>query len=401
MAGQLWPPVVDPSTLSRQVWDARTAESIPAVAKALQVYQGTLSQMALDSFTGTARVQPRSLLLQCPDLSLRSLATFIAVSVGEWWIHGNTVALITARKADGWPAGMKYYPAHMWWQAGPDETQDGGVDYYLNGRKVPRADVVHVQRGAAAWQPWRGVGVLEQHLEHLDGVALQSAAERANLKSGGVPSVAVVAPNTDMTEEEQDEAALKLEEKFAGPGRRPAVFPDGTKVIPLSWSANDAQMVEAQQLSLTSVANMFNLDPNWLGAPNSSHNYKSPGPLFLQLLRMSLEPVARVFEQVWSLALVPYGQEIRFDRNQLTRDDFASMVTTLNTATGGKPLLTQEEARVYANLPEEPELGEFPAPPAQLDTAPASAAGDGTDATDKPPLKAVPDPTSDPKEAAS
>lgn len=396
MAGQLWPPVVDPSTLTitRQVWDARTAESIPSVAKALQIYQGALSQMPLDSFRGTARVLPRSILLQLPDAALRSLATFVSASVKDWWVHGNTVSLVTARGADGWPAGARYFPAHMWWQAGPDETPDGGVDYYLNGRKVPRNDVLHVQRGADAWQPWRGVGVLEQHLEHLDGVGLQAAAERENLKRGGVPSVAVIAPNTDLTQEEQDEAALAMEEKFAGPGRRPAVFPDGTKVIPLGWSANDAQMVEAQQLSLTSVANMFNLDPTWLGAPNGSHNYKSPGPLFLQLLRMSLEPVLRVFEQVWSLGMVPYGQEIRFDRNQLTRDDFASMVTTLAAATGGKPLLTQEEARVYANLPEVPELGEFPEPPPQLEPAPAA------DATEPPKLQAVPDPA-DTEESAS
>ena len=393
MAGQLWPPVVDPSTLSRQVWDAPTAESIPAVAKALQVYQGALSQMPLDSFAGTARVTPRPLLLQCPDLSLRSLATFMAVSVRDWWIDGNALSLVTSRKYDGWPAAMRYFPAHMWWQAGPDETQDGGVDYYLNGRKVPRADVVHVQRGADRAQPWRGVGVLEQHLSHLDGIGLQSAAERENLKRGGVPSVAVIAPNTDMTEEEQDAAAAKMEEKFGGPGRRPAVFPDGTKVVPLGWSANDAQMVEAQQLSLTAVANMFNLDGNWLGAPNGSHNYKSPGPLFVQLLKMSIEPVAKVFEQVWTLSLVPYGQEIKFGRNELTRDDFASLVTTLNTATGGKPLMTQEEGRVYAGLPEEPELGEFPDPPPQL--APADTADD--EAT-PPQLEAVPDPTDDDEE---
>src|ERR1700754_1892333 len=105
MAGQLWPPVVDPSTrtLSRQAWNGETAESIPAVAKALQIYQGALSQMSLDSFRGTERVTPRSILLQCPDIALRSLATFVVASVKDWWIHGNTVSLVTARGFDGWP----------------------------------------------------------------------------------------------------------------------------------------------------------------------------------------------------------------------------------------------------------------------------------------------------------
>lgn len=367
MAGTLWPPVVDPSTLSRQVWNAATAEAIPGVAKAVQIYQAAMMQLRLDEYRGTTKITPRPLMLQLPDPALRSLATYIAVHVKDWWIHGNAVSLVTRRGADMWPLSTRYFPAHMWWQAGPDATEDGGVDYYLNGRKVPRQDVIHVQRGAADWEPWRGVGVVEQHLDYLDRVAMQSAAEGENLKKGGVPSVAIIMPQEHVTQTEVDEAGASWDEKFRGPGRRPALLPNGTQVVPLAWSPNDGQMVEARQLGLVDLANMFNLDANWLGAPNQSHNYKSPGPLFTGLLRLSLEPVMAVFEQVWSNTLVPYGRDIRFDRNQLTRDDFGTMVTTLATATGGKPLLTQEEARVYANLPEEPELGEFPEPPPQLE----------------------------------
>lgn len=394
MAGQLWPPVVDPSTLSRQVWNANTAEAIPAVAKAVMTYTAALSQLSLDLYRGQARLG-RPPMLQLPDPALRSLATFITVNVKDWWVHGNTCSLVTRRGSDGWPLSQRWFPAHMWWQAGPEQTRDGGVDYYLNGKLVPRADVIHVQRGAADDQPWRGVGVVEQHLNYLDRIAMQSAAEGENLRKGGVPSVAIIMPGEEEDQEDLDQAGAAWDEKFRGPGRRPALLPNGTQVVPLAWSPNDGQMVEARQLGLVDIADMFNLDPYWVGHQGSSHNYKSPGPMFTALLRLSLEPVMKVFEQVWSLSLVPYGSEIRFDRPTLTRDDFGSMVTTLVQATG-KPVMTREEGRVYAGLPEEPELGEFQEAPAQLEAPADDEAGD-------PPakLQAVPDDEDQDEEASA
>lgn len=386
MSGQIWPPVADPSTLTRQVWNACTAEAIPAVAKAVQVYTAALGQLGLDAYRGTAKL-PRPTVLKVPDPALRTRATWIQVQVKDWWIHGNACSLVTRRDSAGMPLSTRYFPAHMWWQAGPEVTRDGGVDYYLNGKLVPRADVIHVQRGAADWEPWRGVGVVEQHLDYLDRIAMQSAAEGENLRKGGVPSVAVVMPQDDPTPTEMEQAGAEWDEKFRGPGRRAALLPNGTQVIPLAWSPNDAQMVEARGISLIDTANMFNLDAYYLNHQGASHNYKSPGPMFTGLLRLSLEPVMVVFEQTWSPLLLPYGQDILFDRPTLTRDDFGTMVTTLNTATGGKPLMTQEEGRVYAGLPEEPVLGEFPEAPAEL-TAPVV------------PLQAVPDPAVDDEESA-
>lgn len=381
---QLWPPQADPSTLTRQVWDPATAASIPGVSKALQTYAGSISQMALDAYRGPTKL-PRPPILEFLDLQLRARAVCLTNWSNDYWLHGNALGLITGRyAATGQAASLKYFPAHQWNAAGPDATPDGGVDYYLNGRLVNRHDVIHIQRGSHPVEWWRGVGVVEQHLEQLDGIGLQGAAERRNLKGGGVPSVAVIMPQKDANQTELDALGAKWDEKFAGPGRRPAFLPNGTIVTPLSWNPEEGQMVEARKQSLVDTADMFNLDPYWVGHEGSSHNYKSPGPMFHTLLKVSLEPVLAVFEQTLSLALLPYGQDTRFDRLQLTRDDFATMVTTLLAAMGGKPLLTQEEGRVYAGLSPEPELGEFPEPPPAL--APP-AAGD-----DAPKLAAVPDP---------
>lgn len=377
-SAQIWPPVVDPATLTRQVWDANTARSLPGVGRALQLYGGLISQCALDKYRGDEPIRPRPAFLQLPDVNLRARSTFCRVHAEDYLLHGNALHLVTMRLNNGEVRGVRWFPAHMWQAADPASTQDGGVDYYLNGQKVNRADVVHVQRGAAEGAPWRGVGVVEEHLKTLNRAGLEEAAEAKNLAGGGVPSVAVIAPNPTLTEDEAEDAKDVWEEKFQGPGRRPAILPNGTQVIPLSWSPVDSQMIEARKMSLVDMANAFNLDPYWLGGPASSMTYRSPGPMFLTLLRTSLEPVMSDLESVWSAYwLPPTGQSVRFDRLALTRDDFATEVTTgIQAVNGG--LMTREEWRVRQGMPIEPEYGELkktdPAPPADPAAPPAPVA---------------------------
>lgn len=372
VSGQLWPPVVDPATLTRQVWDVDTARSLPGVGRALQLYGGLISQCPLDQYRGDEVTKPRPPLLQLPDVNLRARSTFVRLHVEDYLLHGNAVHLVTARTADGTVRGTRWFPAWMWFVADPTSTRDGGVDYYLNGRQVPRDDVVHVQRGAAEHQPWRGVGAVEQHLKTLNRAGLEEAAESQNLSGGGVPSVAVIAPQTEITPTEAEDAKDTWEEKFEGPGRRPAILPNGTQVIPLGWSPVDGQMIEARKMSLIDTANAFNLDPYWLGGEGSSHTYKSPGPMFLTLLRTSLEAVMADLELVWSLLwFPPSGRSVKFDRLALTRDDFATEVQT-GTQAVAAGLITREEWRVRQGLPIEPEYGELKAPAPPVPAGPPS-----------------------------
>lgn len=111
-------------------------------------------------------------------------------------------------------------------------------------------------------------------------------------------------------------------------------------------------------MSLQDVANAYNLDGYWLGAEQAGLTYKSPGPLFLALLRISLEPVMADFEQAWADAWLPRGQAVRFDRLQITRDDFGANIDALAKAIAPpvsdptiRPILSPEEARLYLQLP--------------------------------------------------
>ena len=371
---QLWPPVVDPATLSRQVWDTVTAQQIPAVGRALALYGGLISQCDLDLYNGPVVTTPRPPFLENPDTVIGSRPAFVRAHVDDYLVHGNALHLVSSRNKFGEIRNATWYPATEW---SIDASHGRGFpDYYLNGRKINRReDVVHVKWGNAPGEPWRGWGIFERYLNSLDRVALQEASERNALRSGSVPSVAVIAPQKNLTQDEADEAAEQFEKRFGGSSRRPGVFPNGTVVQPLSFSPEDQQATLARQMSLTDVANMLNLNSFWLSAPQSSHTYRSPGPMFLELQRVSLEPVMNDLDSVWSNQWYPYQAErVKLNRNQLTRDDFATSLQTIGKAVADG-LMSVEEGRLYMGWPAEPAIGELREPKATPAAAPATEDG--------------------------
>lgn len=343
MTSQIWPPAI-PKTLERQVWDSTTARGLPGVAKALHVYS-LISTCALQLVRGSEVLDtPR--LLDRPDPD-EARSTFVGSHLEDWWLNGNACALTTVRFArDGYPAAAKWYPSHRW----TVQDDNGQPSYRLDGRPVRREDVVHVKRGQDPRFPHRGMGVVEQHLRTLNRAGLEEAAESASLSDRNMPNVAVITNKDDPLETDLDAAATKWAGKFGGAEPKPAMLPKGTQVVPLSWNPSDGQMVEARKLSTVDIANIFGLDGWWLGAEASSHNYKSPGPLFLLLLKTSLGPVMDVFEDVWSDAwYAGRGTKVRFDRRTLLADDLGTMIAAFEK--GSRFFPDPNEPREYMGFP--------------------------------------------------
>jgi phage portal protein BeeE len=356
--------LIDPKTLTRQVWDAQTARSLPGMGRALGIYR-MLVQCELEAYKQTRAGDRRVLellpnrprLLERPDPDL-ARSTFVGAHIEDYLLHGNAIHYVTAFDAQGWPAAVRYYAAHRWTIQPNDRWTD--VVYQLDGQEVDRSRVVHVQRGIDPDYPFRGVGVVEQHLRSLNRAGLQEAAETSALTDRGMPSVAIIKPNPDPDPVGDDAVADKWVERFSGSTPKPGIFPAGTSIIPLSWNPSDSQMVEARQMSLIDVANVMNLDAYWLGAPGSSHTYKSPGPMFLALLRSSLSEVMAPFEDEWSYRWLPRGQRVAFDRVVLQRDDLGSMLQAFTTGAAYFP--DKNEPRAYMGFPALPEDA-FPKPP--------------------------------------
>lgn len=349
-----WP--ITPMTPSR-------ARAIPAISRVIQLIGGMIKQMGMDDYAGDkALTRPR--LLDQPDPEV-ARSWWIDVQTTDYLLHGNALHVITSRDAAGYPLTVTWLPAE--WVSITWTTDRRGVEYWAGGTKLNPDNIIHVRRGADPWCPYRGVGLVEQHLTQLGRIDDQEKYEQSTLKGSAVPSVAVITPNPEVSQEEADAAKQQWVMKYGGPVREPAVLPAGTQVIPLAWSPADAQMVEARKLSLLDVANMANLDGYWVGAPASSLTYRSPGPMYLNLLRQTINPIIEDFEGTFSSAWLPRGRKVRFDRQAVLKDDMQTMVSTLANAVSAK-LITQSEARVYLgyskDVPEE--LQSQPIPEALL-----------------------------------
>lgn len=324
------------------------ARSIPGVARALAIYAGMMMQSPMDAYR-SGELLPRPRILEQPDPA-SSYAWWVEQNVTDYLLHGNAVALITARLETGWPAAAVWIPA-PWVSVWDDPERPFVPRYFIRGNEVDARDIVHVRRGADPWCPVRGMGVIEQHVRSLERAWLEEEYEARTLSDSAIPSIAVITANPSLGEDEATTAKAKWKELFGNPAtREPGVFPAGTVIQPLSWSPSDAQLTEARKLTLVDIGNIFNLDPFWLGGESSSLTYKSPGPMYTHLIRVSLGPVMRQFEEAWQAQLLPRGQTIGFDRNAVLRGDLATMVGTLTQAISGG-LLTVDEARTLLGYP--------------------------------------------------
>jgi HK97 family phage portal protein len=332
------------------VVDASTARQVPAVGRALQLYSGMCKQMPMEAYRGYTRLDSQPRLLSRPDMD-NAGSWFVQVNVEDYLLNGNAISYVTARGADGWPLSVVWLPVQwvniMWnWV---DPTGPAASYNYL-GQPLNTDDVIHVKRGADRFYPVRGVGVVEEYLNTLDRVAMEEEYERGALSNGAVPSAAIITPQATLTQEVADEAKATWMTNFSGPVREPVILPNGTVIQPLAWSPTDTQLSEARRLSLIDVANMFNLDGYWLGAPVAGMTYRTAGPQYQQVLRTSLEPVLADFEDVWSNAWLPRGTTIRFQRSQLLREDLAtSMAAAVSGVAAG--IMSIPEARVMVGLP--------------------------------------------------
>jgi len=360
------------------VWDASTARHIPAVGRAIQLYGGMTKQMPLDAYKNGQPLTPRPRLLESPDPNvIWPRSRYIQCSVEDYLLSGNTVSLITARGADGWPLAVMYLPitwVYITWMAGDPQN----VSYTYYGQVLPADDVIHIARGVDRFYPVRGVGVVEEYLSSLDRAAMEEEYERSALGGGAVPSVAVIAPQSSIPQDVADDAKAAWLAKFAGPTREPVILPAGTQVVPLAWSPSDTQLTEARKMTLTDIANMFNLDTYWLGAAVQGMTYKTAAPQYQQILRTSLEPVLADFEQVWSDAWFPRGTTVRFDRNKLLAEDLPTTAQALSLLTSSGIITGEMAWQMLLGVPLPSIEYQKPEPPPAPAMPPAAPAPDET-----------------------
>ncbi|MDK8637525.1 phage portal protein [Corynebacterium imitans] len=273
---------------------------------------------------------------------------------------------------------------------------DGGRDSLTQW--VPAAQVIR-STGYSPWSVRRGdspVNALRTVLKEQ----IESAAYRAQLWHNGPRLGGVITrpagANWDAVSRRRFKQSWQATYAGAGSGAGGVpVLEDGMEFKPFHLSAQDEQVAEMTKLSLSTVAQVYHINPTMVGLLDNA-NYSNVREFRQSLYGDSLGPVMKLIEELlnfdvlprlaeWDPRLDPSRVYMEFNVEERLRGRFEEQAEVTSKAVGA-PWMTRNEARAMNNLPRVDGGDELIVP---LNVAEG-------DAEDEPP--SAPTPDDDPKE---
>jgi len=272
-------------------------------------------------------------------------------------IEGNAFAAVAARDALGFPQSLVLLAP-----AAVSVRQDQGVvSFQVAGQEFDPDDIVHI-RGVTLPGHVLGLGPLQVQRRTVGQAIAQEDYASELFVGGSIPS-GVLQVDGELSRDEADELKTHFSAAHGGRQRTPAVLSGGVKYQALGFSAADLELLESRRFSAQTIATIFGV-PGFLigvGQENSQtySNVEQDSKLFV---RFTLRSWAARIEQALS-ALLPRGQEARFNLDALLRADTAERYSAHETALRAG-FLTLGEVREMENLEPlpEPEPEPMPAP---------------------------------------
>lgn len=147
------------------------------------------------------------------------------------------------------------------------------------------------------------------------------------------------------------EEARQRWEATQGGRRGVAVLTGGITYKPVLITPEEAQFIESQQFSVTSLARLFGIPANLMLAAveGTSNTYSNVAQADLTFVRWTLSKYIREIEAAFS-ALLPRGQRARFNLDALLRPDTLSRYQAHRVAIASG-FLTVDEVRAIEGLP--------------------------------------------------
>lgn len=332
---------------------------IPGVDRAVNLISDLLGSLPWDAYTThgkdhAEKLDPRPVLLEQPNPEEPRVSTFSAWAV-DLLLYGNAFAVIVERNAQGTPTALAPVAARNVGVRRVNGTTYsplpvGAVEYLVGGRSFAADEVLHV-KGLTEPGLLRGYGVLERHfhghgaLDLASDLARQARSVTAN---GGVPTGLLKAMSPDVTKDQLTDA--KAAWLNAQRDRTVAALGPGTDFVPLAWTPEDSQLLEARKFSLLEIANLFGLPPRFVGASSGdSMTYSNSETESIDLIKFSLGGHLARFEQSLSL-LFPHGTQVKANLDALLRADTTARYGAHETGIRAGFLL-RSESRSIEDLP--------------------------------------------------
>lgn len=232
----------------------------------------------------------------------------------------------------------------VFYAVGESPLAPGGTDFV-----APARDILHL-RYHTPRHPLIGESPIKSAALAIGINVALSRTQAAFFSNMNRPS-GIISTDATLNREQLTSLRQAFEEQAKGmqAGRIP-VLGGGLKFQPLSINSQDAQLVEAQRLSLEDICRVFGVPPPLVG--DLSHATLNNAETLVQhFLSMSLgsylEHTERAFDRLFGLS---GGMEyIELDTAALLRTDFAGRIDGLTKAVQGG-LMTPSEARSREGL---------------------------------------------------
>lgn len=295
------------------------------------------------------KIEPTPLLLDQPSPPDVRITTFASLALDYYW-HGNAIALIASRNADGWPTSMVPVPALGVdvRRANHSEMTDyphGPILYRIGDTVFGSNDIVHI-KGPAAPGALRGMGVIECHLASMQLSGAQ-AKQAASLTDAAVPTGVLKVDDPDLEKDEAEE--LKAAWRRSQQTRSVAVLNQSTEFTPLAWNPSETQLLDARKFDLLTWSLIFGLPSSYLGADLGSRTYKTAESESLDLVKFHLVGDLARFEQELTRHF-PRGTWVAANLDSLLRSDTLTRYQAHEIGIRAG-FLTDDEARELEDRP--------------------------------------------------
>lgn len=329
---------------------------VPAAWRATQLLSDVIGAIPWHAYEEQAdgasvRRTPTPTLLANPAGNDRRITTFSSWLMDLVW-HGNAIGIVWERDQYGEPDLVVPVAAEYVYVKYVNEADNiptfvpGQIAYNIGNKFYKRSDIIHV-KGLCRPGALRGLGVLENFFSVLSLDIEQRKQARA-ATGAGIPTGILKSENPDLEQGEADQISADWMSKQAA--RKVAVLNASTDFKPLAWNPTEAQLLEARQFGNVECAQIFGVDPSWLGAQQSSRTYTNIEQEGIELIRRSaLNGHLARFEHELSAHLRP-GSTARANLDAVQRADTLARYQSHQIGINSK-FLTDDEVRRMENLP--------------------------------------------------
>lgn len=279
--------------------------------------------------TGSRPIKlPPGQLLAKPSAYLRPF-DWKVVGLTSALLHGMGYGYITARDGYGYPTSVEWLPPALMQVIDSQPFNPAAARFFYAGRPVARDDL-WIVRGLSVAGQTEAISPLRafQMLIEAGHEALAYGSDW--YKSGGFPPGTF--QNTAYEVEDEQSAEIKAKLVRAQRRREPLVFGRDWTYTPITVPPDQAQFINAQQLTATQVAAVYGVPPERVsGSRGDNLHYSSDEQSSISLITETLDPWLVRFEEAFGESL-PVQQYAQFDRDARIRHDITTRYNVYRTA---------------------------------------------------------------------